>query len=68
MSYIVRDDRDGLLVISSEHTNQNRTPVWLKRHTITYLELKHLSMGPHLGEEPQARHDPVIEIDELWLR
>src|SRR2546428_11177010 len=44
-----------------------RMAVRLKRDSIADLELEHLAVRPHLVQEPQPLHDPVVQVDEFCL-
>jgi hypothetical protein len=39
--------------------------VRLKRNTFTNTEIEHVSMSAHLAKKFQARHNPVIEVNEF---
>lgn len=64
---IVRDHCDRLAVVTRQHPGHLAAACWLKRNTITNLELQHLRVSVHLLQEPQPFHDAIVEINELSL-
>ena len=64
---IVGDDRNGLLIIAGEHSNQRWTAFRLKSDTVADLEVQHLRVRAHLVEKPQAFHDPVVQINQFFF-
>jgi len=40
----------------------------LKRNPLAYAEVEHVRVGAHLAEKPQARHDAIVQIDQLGFR
>src|SRR5687768_446359 len=57
----VGDDRNRFLVIASDYPKQRRPTFRLKRDPIADPEVEHLRMRAHLIQEPQPRHDPVVQ-------
>jgi len=52
-------------VIAGQHADDTAISLWLKRDTIAYLELKHLSVRPHLTQEPKPRNNPVVQVGQF---
>lgn len=63
----VGNDRDRLLVVPGQHPNHERLSIRLKLDSIANSELKHFRVRTHLVEEPQALHNPIVQVDELCL-
>lgn len=63
----VGDDRNRFLVIASDYPKQRRPTFRLKRDPIADPEVEHLLMRAHLVQEPQPRHNPVVQIDQFFL-
>jgi len=67
MLAIFGDDRNGLLIIAGEHSNQRLTAFRLKGDAVADLEVQHLRVRAHLVEKPQAFHDPVVQINQFFF-
>jgi len=63
----LRDYSDGLLIVTGDGSNQHGPPVRVELHFFADAEIQHRGVGAHLAENPEARHDFVIELDEFCL-
>jgi hypothetical protein len=67
LTTIICDDCHGFLVVACQHAFDLPVARRSKGYPITDSELQHFSMGVHLGKEPQACDDAMVEINEFWL-
>ncbi len=65
MLTILGDDGDRLAVVLGDDTEQGPAPIGLKTHPLAQTELQHRRVGPHVAQELQSRHNPVVEVDEF---
>jgi len=61
-------NRYGLLVVSRQHSDNERMTIRLKLDSVTNRELQHASVRAHLMEKPQTLDDTVIEVDQFRFR
>jgi hypothetical protein len=64
----IGDNRNRLLVVSSQHTGHWEPIVRLKLDPVTDTELEHLGVRMHLAQEAQALNYAVIQIGQLCFR
>lgn len=63
----LRDYSDGLLIVAGDGSSHHGPPVRMELHFFADAEIQHRGVGAHLAENPEARHDFVIELDEFFL-
>src|SRR4051794_32881328 len=65
LAAIIGNDRDGLPVVTRQHTLDRTTSLGLEDHPVPDLELEHLGVRPHLLKEAQTLDNSMIEVDEF---
>jgi hypothetical protein len=62
---IIGDDAHRLLVVERDHSRHRWPPVGMECDPFSNSELEHDLVRVNLSQEPQPRHDSVIEIDQF---
>ena len=62
---IVSNHSHRFSIVASEYSRNESRAFRRECDPVTDAELDHLGVYAHLGKEFQARHDPVVEVDEL---
>src|SRR3954453_4867743 len=65
LAAIIGNDRDGLPVVTRQHTLDRTTSLGLEDPPVPDLELEHLGVRPHLLKEAQTLDNSMIEVDEF---
>ena len=62
----VGDDRNRFLVVASDYAKERWPTFRLKCDPVADSKVEHLRVCAHLVQEPQPRHDPVVQIDQFF--